>query len=156
MNWDAIGAIGEAVSALAVVITLIYLARQIHSSSKATESQVHASLSAEMERLATTLASDTFLANAMLAARRQESLEPEQELRLGFWFGGFLRVCESHYLQRHLEATEIDLESPIAVILKGHAEVPFLRGIMQNGVDRGSATKEFLAWLDKNVLQSDT
>jgi hypothetical protein len=33
MNWDAIGAIGEIVGALAVLITLIYLAMQIKQNS---------------------------------------------------------------------------------------------------------------------------
>ena len=37
MNWDAIGAIGEIVGALAVVVTLIYLAIQIRSSNKHSE-----------------------------------------------------------------------------------------------------------------------
>lgn len=34
MNWDAIGAIGETVGALAVLITLIYLASQIRQSNR--------------------------------------------------------------------------------------------------------------------------
>ena len=32
MNWDAIGAIGEILGAIAVVETLFYLTRQIHDS----------------------------------------------------------------------------------------------------------------------------
>jgi hypothetical protein len=35
MNWDAIGAIGETVGALAVVVSLLYLALQMRSNSKA-------------------------------------------------------------------------------------------------------------------------
>ena len=35
MNWDAIGAIGEIVGALAVVISLMYLAAQIRTSNAA-------------------------------------------------------------------------------------------------------------------------
>ena len=34
MNWEAIGAIGEIVGAIAVVLTLFYLARQIRDSSR--------------------------------------------------------------------------------------------------------------------------
>jgi len=34
MNWDAIGAVGEALGALAVVVTLIYLSTQIRQNSK--------------------------------------------------------------------------------------------------------------------------
>ncbi len=41
MNWDAIGAIGEVSGALAVVLTLLYLARQINESRKATIAQIY-------------------------------------------------------------------------------------------------------------------
>jgi len=152
MNWEAIGAIGEVGGALAVVATLIYLARQIHSSAKATESQVHVSLSAEMERLTTVMAQDEFLSNAMLAAQREEELTADQELRLSFWYGGFMRVCESHFLQHHLRATTIDIQTPVSVILRGHAEIPFLRSFMRNAIARGGATREFLEWLDATVI----
>jgi hypothetical protein len=39
MNWEAIGAIGETVGALAVILTLIYLAFQIRYSKNATLDQ---------------------------------------------------------------------------------------------------------------------
>ena len=35
MNWDALGAIAELLGAIAVLATLLYLARQIRESSKA-------------------------------------------------------------------------------------------------------------------------
>ncbi len=41
MNWEAIGAIGEISGALAVVLTLLYLARQINESRKATVAQIY-------------------------------------------------------------------------------------------------------------------
>ena len=34
MNWDAIGAIGEVVGAIAVIVTIAYLARQVRENSK--------------------------------------------------------------------------------------------------------------------------
>ena len=37
MNWDAIGAVGEIVGAIAVFVSIIYLARQINNANKATE-----------------------------------------------------------------------------------------------------------------------
>ena len=36
MNWEAISAIGQIVGAIAVVVSLIYLAREVHSSVRAT------------------------------------------------------------------------------------------------------------------------
>ena len=42
MNWDAVGAVGELVGAVAVVATLVYLARQVQASNRtsAIESRV--------------------------------------------------------------------------------------------------------------------
>jgi len=40
MNWDALGAVGEVVGALAVVLTLGYLAVQIRHSTKSAEDAV--------------------------------------------------------------------------------------------------------------------
>ena len=48
MNWDAVGAIGEAIGAVAVVATLIYLAGQLRQNTKALRSsriESYASLS---------------------------------------------------------------------------------------------------------------
>jgi hypothetical protein len=38
MNWDAIGAVGEMIGALAVVVTLAYLALQVRASTRESES----------------------------------------------------------------------------------------------------------------------
>ena len=35
MNWEAIGAVGEILGAAGVIVTLVYLARQIHVSNRA-------------------------------------------------------------------------------------------------------------------------
>ena len=37
MDWNAVGAIGEAVGAVAVLVTLVYLASQIRQNTKAQE-----------------------------------------------------------------------------------------------------------------------
>ena len=39
MNWDELGAIGEIVGAVAVVVTLLYVARQIHQANAQTQAQ---------------------------------------------------------------------------------------------------------------------
>ncbi len=39
MTWDAIGAIGEIISALAVVVTVTYLAIQVRRSGEQTKTQ---------------------------------------------------------------------------------------------------------------------
>ena len=42
MNWEAVGAIGEIVGAIAVVLSLVYLAAQIRQNTKLVEEQCRA------------------------------------------------------------------------------------------------------------------
>ena len=151
MNWEAIGAIGEIVGAAAVVLTLGYLAIQVRIGSKSTESQVHAALSAEMERLTTAIAQDDSLIEAMILAENDQELDEKQRYKLGYWFGGFLRVCESHFLQQMLGATKIDLQAPIAKILRGYARRDFFRTRLENNI----ATSEFTKWTEEKVLTDE-
>jgi len=44
MNWDAIGAVGEILGAIAVFASLVYLARQIRASDATSRSQMEAEL----------------------------------------------------------------------------------------------------------------
>jgi hypothetical protein len=155
VNWEAIGAVGQVVGAIAVVVTLAYLSIQIRSSARATEAQVSASLSAEMERLMVALSQDDSLVEAMLVAQRGGEITETQTAKLTYWFGGFLRVCESHIIQRNLGSTNIQLEKPISMLLRQYAEISLFRSTMVQVVKRGFASDEFLAWLDSAVLNTE-
>lgn len=80
---------------------------QIRSNAKATESQAIVNLSSEMESLAVAISTDDALADAVLLAQANEELTPKQQLKLLWWFGGFLRVCESHVLLISLLSTSL-------------------------------------------------
>jgi uncharacterized protein with PQ loop repeat len=41
MNWEAVGAIGEIIGAIAVVVTLIYLAVQVHQNTKSVQASTY-------------------------------------------------------------------------------------------------------------------
>jgi len=41
MNWDALGAISETIGAIAVIVTLAYLAVQIRQNTRATQTASH-------------------------------------------------------------------------------------------------------------------
>ena len=41
MNWDAIGAVGETIGALAVLVTLVYLALQLRVQNQVAKAQMH-------------------------------------------------------------------------------------------------------------------
>jgi hypothetical protein len=152
VNWEAIGAIGEIAGAAGVIITLLYLSIQIRSSSRATESQVHASLASEMERVLVAVSQSDSLTEAMVLAQRGEELSTAQSLQLLTWFGGYLRVCESHIIQKRLDATRIAVDKPISMLLRQLGQTAFFREIMRGAVRERASTDEFLDWLDSEVL----
>ena len=58
INWDAIGAISEALGALGVILTLVYLIRQIKQNTAATRSSAAASYSQASMSIANLLSRD--------------------------------------------------------------------------------------------------
>jgi hypothetical protein len=153
MDWGAIGAVGEILAAGGVIVTLVYLSLQVRSSAKATESQMHASLSAEMEHLTTALSQYEALVDALVLAQSNGDITESQRARLLWWFSGFFRVCESHFIQSQLGATQIELKEPIANLLRLMIrQTPLFDQIAREGVKENLATKDFLQLLDKEVL----
>ena len=69
MNWDAIGAMGEIVGALAVCLTLVYLASQIRDSRKTTLAQsidsIHSSWNREINKTGENLETAGIMAKAV-------------------------------------------------------------------------------------------
>ena len=51
INWDAVGAVGELASAIAVVITLIYLAKQLGAAARQQRLDGHRAVSEEFNRI---------------------------------------------------------------------------------------------------------
>jgi len=95
MNWDAVGAIGEIVGAVAVVATLFYLAYQIRQNSNALErsnqyanaGSIHAT-NASYAQVFSQLVHDAELASIYHRALHNEPLGAEEQIR----FTGFLNT----------------------------------------------------------------
>ena len=51
MNWEAIGAVGETVGALAVLVTLVYLAMQIRQNTKSVQAAAVDSANSQVSRI---------------------------------------------------------------------------------------------------------
>lgn len=152
MNWEAIGAIGEIVGAIAVVITLLYLASQTKQNTKATHAQATASVAAEMESNLLAIANDGFLAMAYEKAMNREPLSQQEEIRLGFWWAAFVRGAHSHLVQDGLGNLSEDNETAISRILGSFMPIPFLRYHLKSLVNTKQYPEDFCIWLVENVL----
>ena len=65
MNWDSIGAISEALGAIAVVATLVYLARQIRQSTHATRVAAYHQAQEQLWSVGAAIATNRELAEIM-------------------------------------------------------------------------------------------
>ena len=102
MNWDAIGAIGEIIGALAVLITLIYLSIQIRQNTRVARSTVRQAISESSQ----TAASDV-INNADVAKLFYGDINGEKVEGLD-WFRLQARCWRDmhHYENVYFQATE--------------------------------------------------
>ena len=103
MNWEAISAIGQLVGALAVVISLIYLANQVRSNARETRLAAMRSTLDFLNRFTQQIAEHADLAELRHRGFKDfESLEGADRARFGSYMHGLFRTIETVYYQ-HLE-----------------------------------------------------
>ncbi len=100
MNWEAIGAIGESIGAVAVLVTLIYLALQLKNYQQGISSSVLQSSIAEFNRLNTMMADQPELANLIERGMADpDSLNQEEEIRYIWMSRSYANAYLSLYYQ---------------------------------------------------------
>ena len=99
MNWEAIGAIGEVLGAIAVVTTLIYLAKQMNINTSAIkQTAAHSTLMGRAESLRF-LASDAEISSIWwTGAFSPEELTEDQSRRYFLLWASMLRPIEIAFL----------------------------------------------------------
>ena len=100
MNWDAIGAIGEWTGALVVIVTLIYLARQIRENSINTRIAGINNLADMGRDIHFTIAKDREMAELVYRAENNpDSLDVIDKYRYEHFFFGVMRQVQAIYRQ---------------------------------------------------------
>jgi len=103
VNWEAISAIGQIVGAIAVVISLIYVAREVRSSAHATQLASRHSMEDIFIRWSQQLADNQNLRELYYRGLHDfESLEGADLVGFGILIQGLFRLWEEAYY-RHLE-----------------------------------------------------
>jgi len=103
MNWDALGAIAEAIGSIAVVITLIYLAVQIRHTSKSTRLASAQGLAITFSDFMSQLSSDAETADIYLRGLKDDSgLTKEERFRFDTLILQMLRHADVHF-HAHLD-----------------------------------------------------
>ena len=109
MNWDALGAIGEIVGALAVVVTLVFLTRQLSEHTKGLKLQALQSTFDSWDNLLKELQDPNGVGPALGKAQRNEELNEDEKHALNFWYRRALNVNDKvHYLHKIGSADEFN------------------------------------------------
>lgn len=108
MFWSAFGAIGELLGALAVVISLVYLSRQVRQNTDAVRTGNAATVQGNLQQLARVFYTDRPLGALVLTTMSGELPEnPEDRLAVWAYFFDMLKTAElahRHYLRGELDA----------------------------------------------------
>jgi len=95
MNWDALGAIGELIGAIAVVVTLVYLALQVRQSNRAARSSNALAVLMNSQRVAQAVMVDRGLGDIVVRAiAGKEELSSADKLAAYAWFHILLKTSE--------------------------------------------------------------
>jgi hypothetical protein len=106
MTWEQLGAIGELVSGLAVLVTLIYLAAQIRQAKHLMLSNAHQARTDRNISIMHFLANDDQALQISVDSLVLEDLSPEQRYRAMVVFSSTLRHFEDMQYQHELGLIE--------------------------------------------------
>ncbi len=103
MNWDAIGAVGEIVGALAVLITLIYLARQVTHARREQQIAAFRANRDERRQFFEALRDSPYMPSILCKLQAGEPLEPEDQLRWSTHKSLAWSILYSEWVQSQLD-----------------------------------------------------
>ena len=98
MNWEAIGAVGEIVASIAVLLTLLYLSIQVRyikyqNRAFEKESSFRTAIQMHIET-----ATNNGLSDLLLKARLDDELTPSESIRYQNYIGAYALMSQSVYL----------------------------------------------------------
>jgi len=110
MNWDALGAVGELVGSVGVVVTLAYFAVQTKNSSKAAQSNSTNQSRAAVQDVMGMIASDgEAMAIYYTGMTEPASLDPQQQVRFDLFIFLQLRGTETMFWEHRDKLLSDDL-----------------------------------------------
>ena len=135
MNWDAIGTIAEVAGAIAVVVTLLYLAIQIRQSTSATRAGTSAYIDSALARTVGPLRDDPgFAAVWLKGCKDLNSLDEIERLRFTSHLLDMLNLAEHvHQVEKQgLSGTHIDYISWVSLLYRDNPGIRSFLDLLDN------------------------
>ena len=152
VNWEAIGAISEIVGALAVVVTLLYVARQIQQNSQSLQLAALRDTTSQWNLWSETIASSPDLAEIVVRGNRSYKQLPEEHaLRYGAYLQMFFDGAESYREMVTDLMVQKDIDVLIAIVSRRLQHRGFVEWWNENKSDYDA---EFQDWIE-HIIKKD-
>ncbi len=151
MNWDAIAAVGEILGAIAVVISLLYLAVQIRQNSRAMKG---ASTHGITQTIQSELRWSFDYGEAFLKMINDPATLTELEaFKLGEWLTAAMMARQNEFIQYRQNLVDEDVWIATRGIIKTIMAMPWCKNWWEN-IDKVAFVPEFIE-LVESVLGED-
>jgi hypothetical protein len=137
MNWTALGALGQLAAAVAVLITLIYLARQVRQSNRQSLLSAFRHTYDSLNEWALSVIESGEIPAIIIRGRQSyKDLSDIERFRFDHVHFVFLNIIESHYYQ--VQKTAMDDKyrkwamANLAVLVRGYLDYPGTREFWSN------------------------
>jgi len=146
MDWDAIGAVGELVSGLAVLVTLIYLARQVSDAKRALRRQASQEVNETFNATHNMVASTPALAEAIAKIEDQEQLSRGELVQFRALVIAQFNAFENMYVQAQ-QVSDMLPADVMGEMIKEYFTTPYVREFWD--VFAAFATIEFRTFVEQ-------
>jgi hypothetical protein len=150
MNWDAIGAIGETIGAVAVVISILYLSIQIRSNTRATKAS--ASFDATHSWAASNEQVPQFSDELLEAFNKsydpvvsQSDFSDIENIRIGAHMRALFQKLEGQYYLHKYGYLETDIWRNRSAWANGLIQLPYYRNWWETEIREAVYSDEFSA-----------
>jgi hypothetical protein len=153
MNWEAITGIGEVLGAIAVVVTLLYLTREVRQNAKSLSISALRDTTAQWNHWSEMIATSDGLAEIVVRGNKSfHALSESEKLRYSAWVQSFFDNAESYRsLVLDYEMDDKDLTVLESIVARRLLIPGFTAWWKENTTDYGD---DFVAWIDS--LQVDS
>jgi hypothetical protein len=146
MTWDALAAIGEIVGAIAVIVTLLYLAKQIRQNTRSVSVAALRDTTAQWNHWSEMLATSPDLAEVVAKGNRSiAALSESQSLRYGAYVQSFFDNAESYRALVIDHAIEKDIDVLESIVRRRLAIAGFSEWWLANTADYGA---DYVEWVE--------
>ena len=152
MNWEAVSAVGEWAGTIVIIITLVYLARQVHLNTVTNRVAGITGIADAAREIHFTLAGDRDTARIFLVGiSNPDELDEIDRGRFELFMWGVLRQMESFYVQYEqgvISEAAMKAYARLSVDLIGSNEV-----MREHWRDTTDYSPAFKLWIDEQVAQ---